>query len=246
MAQRQIAGVHPGAEVAGSPAGCRRARGGSRSARWPVSRAPAAARPRARWRDLQRLRDHRDQAHRAGRLLRQRQHRLHGRRQARTSSTASIAPRSSGRRPGEDLSAADFALMASWHANVVRVALNQDFWLSDSPIADRLRGARRSGGAMGRAGGHGRDPRSALVGQGRLQREARPAAHGGHALARASGRRSRRATRATAASSSSSTTSRTTSRPASGCRAARRARASRRAGCSSSTTRSAAPARTTW
>jgi aryl-phospho-beta-D-glucosidase BglC (GH1 family) len=34
---------------------------------------------------------------------------------------------------GQQLSAADFALMASWHANVVRVALNQDFWLSDSP-----------------------------------------------------------------------------------------------------------------
>jgi endoglucanase len=34
---------------------------------------------------------------------------------------------------GVQLSAADFVLMASWHANVVRVALNQDFWLSDSP-----------------------------------------------------------------------------------------------------------------
>src|SRR6185312_12833083 len=34
---------------------------------------------------------------------------------------------------GQDLSAADFALMATWHANVVRVALDQDFWLSDAP-----------------------------------------------------------------------------------------------------------------
>src|SRR5262245_61254133 len=34
---------------------------------------------------------------------------------------------------GEQLSAADFAAMASWRANVVRVALNQDFWLSASP-----------------------------------------------------------------------------------------------------------------
>jgi hypothetical protein len=34
---------------------------------------------------------------------------------------------------GQDLSAADFATMATWHANVVRVALNQDFWLSESP-----------------------------------------------------------------------------------------------------------------
>lgn len=34
---------------------------------------------------------------------------------------------------GNHLSAEDFAAMASWRANVVRVALNQDFWLSDSP-----------------------------------------------------------------------------------------------------------------
>src|SRR5205823_4322755 len=34
---------------------------------------------------------------------------------------------------GEKFSAADFALMASWKANVVRIALNQDFWLSESP-----------------------------------------------------------------------------------------------------------------
>jgi endoglucanase len=34
---------------------------------------------------------------------------------------------------GQNLSAADFAAMAGWHANVVRVALDQDFWLSDSP-----------------------------------------------------------------------------------------------------------------
>lgn len=37
---------------------------------------------------------------------------------------------------GEHLSAADFELMASWNANVVRLALNQDFWLADSPIHD--------------------------------------------------------------------------------------------------------------
>ncbi len=34
---------------------------------------------------------------------------------------------------GQNLSPADFVTMASWHANVVRVALNQDFWLSESP-----------------------------------------------------------------------------------------------------------------
>jgi hypothetical protein len=34
---------------------------------------------------------------------------------------------------GQNLSAADFTAMASWHANVVRIALNQDFWLSASP-----------------------------------------------------------------------------------------------------------------
>ena len=37
---------------------------------------------------------------------------------------------------GEQLSASDFQLQASWDANIVRIALNQDFWLSDSPIAD--------------------------------------------------------------------------------------------------------------
>jgi hypothetical protein len=36
---------------------------------------------------------------------------------------------------GQNLSANDFLVMASWGANVVRVALNQDFWLSDSPLA---------------------------------------------------------------------------------------------------------------
>jgi hypothetical protein len=35
---------------------------------------------------------------------------------------------------GEMLSAADFMAMASWKANVVRIALNQDFWLSQSPL----------------------------------------------------------------------------------------------------------------
>ena len=34
---------------------------------------------------------------------------------------------------GNQLSAADLQAMASWHANVVRIALNQDFWLSGSP-----------------------------------------------------------------------------------------------------------------
>jgi len=37
---------------------------------------------------------------------------------------------------GENLSAADFALMASWKANVVRIALNQDFWIAASPLFD--------------------------------------------------------------------------------------------------------------
>jgi hypothetical protein len=37
---------------------------------------------------------------------------------------------------GENLNAADFRLMASWKANVVRVALNQDFWLSGSKYYD--------------------------------------------------------------------------------------------------------------
>jgi hypothetical protein len=34
---------------------------------------------------------------------------------------------------GENISPADFALMQTWHVNVVRIALNQDFWLSESP-----------------------------------------------------------------------------------------------------------------
>src|SRR5436190_1867572 len=33
---------------------------------------------------------------------------------------------------GEHISASDFALMAGWKANVVRLALNQDFWLQNS------------------------------------------------------------------------------------------------------------------
>jgi endoglucanase len=37
---------------------------------------------------------------------------------------------------GENLSLADFRLMASWNANVVRIALNQDFWLAASPLFD--------------------------------------------------------------------------------------------------------------
>jgi endoglucanase len=35
---------------------------------------------------------------------------------------------------GEHINSDDFQLMASWGANVVRVALNQDFWLADSPL----------------------------------------------------------------------------------------------------------------
>jgi hypothetical protein len=34
---------------------------------------------------------------------------------------------------GEHLSPTDYQAMASWKANVVRIALSQDFWLSDSP-----------------------------------------------------------------------------------------------------------------
>ncbi len=37
---------------------------------------------------------------------------------------------------GESLSTADFEQMASWNANVVRIALNQDFWLAASPLYD--------------------------------------------------------------------------------------------------------------
>ena len=37
---------------------------------------------------------------------------------------------------GQNLSAPDFQLMASWKANVVRIALNQDFWLAGSPHFD--------------------------------------------------------------------------------------------------------------
>ena len=37
---------------------------------------------------------------------------------------------------GTNLSLADFQLMASWKANVVRIALNQDFWLAESPLFD--------------------------------------------------------------------------------------------------------------
>jgi hypothetical protein len=37
---------------------------------------------------------------------------------------------------GDSLSPADFKLMASWNANVVRIALNQDFWIAASPLFD--------------------------------------------------------------------------------------------------------------
>ena len=37
----------------------------------------------------------------------------------------------------EGIPRADFAAMAAWHANVVRIALNQDFWLSGAALFDR-------------------------------------------------------------------------------------------------------------
>ncbi|MFL5304492.1 MAG: glycoside hydrolase family 5 protein [Polyangia bacterium] len=37
---------------------------------------------------------------------------------------------------GQGLRAADFQRMAAWKANVVRIALNQDFWLAASPLYD--------------------------------------------------------------------------------------------------------------
>jgi endoglucanase len=43
---------------------------------------------------------------------------------------------------GENLSAADFQLMATWKANSVRIALNQDFWLSESRYYDASYAAR--------------------------------------------------------------------------------------------------------
>jgi endoglucanase len=43
---------------------------------------------------------------------------------------------------GENLSAADFGLMGSWKANVVRIALNQDFWLAGSTYSDPTYPAR--------------------------------------------------------------------------------------------------------
>jgi endoglucanase len=37
---------------------------------------------------------------------------------------------------GLDISRGDFALMSTWNANVVRIALNQDFWLPGSSLTD--------------------------------------------------------------------------------------------------------------
>jgi endoglucanase len=37
---------------------------------------------------------------------------------------------------GENLSPGDFELMRSWNANVVRIGLNQDFWLAGSALSD--------------------------------------------------------------------------------------------------------------
>jgi hypothetical protein len=42
---------------------------------------------------------------------------------------------------GDQISADDFALMAGWNANVVRIALNQDFWLSGAAQYDANYGA---------------------------------------------------------------------------------------------------------
>jgi endoglucanase len=35
---------------------------------------------------------------------------------------------------GEGIPASDFQAMASWHANIVRIAMNQDFWLSEAAL----------------------------------------------------------------------------------------------------------------
>jgi hypothetical protein len=43
---------------------------------------------------------------------------------------------------GVNLSPSDFDLMASWKANVVRIALNQDFWLPGSTLSDPTYPAR--------------------------------------------------------------------------------------------------------
>jgi endoglucanase len=43
---------------------------------------------------------------------------------------------------GDHLSAADFGLMGAWKANVVRIALNQDFWLAGSAYTDPTYPAR--------------------------------------------------------------------------------------------------------
>lgn len=37
---------------------------------------------------------------------------------------------------GTNLSLSDFELMSTWNANAVRIALNQDFWLQNSPLAN--------------------------------------------------------------------------------------------------------------
>jgi hypothetical protein len=57
---------------------------------------------------------------------------------------------------GENLSADDFLLMASWKANVVRIALNQDFWIPASPLFDAGYAARVDG-AIGWAEAAGLD-----------------------------------------------------------------------------------------
>lgn len=55
---------------------------------------------------------------------------------------------------GDHIGLSDFQKMAEWHANIVRIALNQDFWLSgamlnDPGYQDRIDGAVRDAEAAG-------------------------------------------------------------------------------------------------
>jgi aryl-phospho-beta-D-glucosidase BglC (GH1 family) len=55
---------------------------------------------------------------------------------------------------GDNIGLDDFRKMAEWHANIVRIALNQDFWLSgaalhDPSYEDRIDGAVRDAEAAG-------------------------------------------------------------------------------------------------
>ena len=71
---------------------------------------------------------------------------------------------------GEGLSPTDFTLMATWKANVVRIALNQDFWLAGSPFYDPATPPSSTPRRLGGGRGDGRDPRPALVRRGRARR----------------------------------------------------------------------------